>query len=135
VEAVEHLTGHQAGMTVTVKQVARELHIDSPPALRRVRMAIERGYLKNEEARKGRPAQLVLGDPMPENVMILPAADDPQLAAFVMTGATEEIEELPSPEGNLDDVGDDSWPAEFTIAQDPVGSTLEDLRRLFSIAN
>ncbi len=119
VEAVRRLTEVRPGATATVKQVARELGIDSPPALRRVRMAIERGYLKNEETRKGRPAQLVLGDPLPEDVVILPPADDPRLAEFTVTSETSKIGEPPSPEGDLDEVGDDSWPAEYSVARDP----------------
>ncbi len=72
VQAVAELTTAFPGRTATVKQVAQKLGIDSPSALRRVRMAIERGHLKNEETRKGRPAQLVLGDSLPEDVVILP---------------------------------------------------------------
>ncbi len=119
VEVVQELTAGVAGRTVTNKQVAQRLGIDSPPTLRRVRMAIERGFLKNEETRKGRPAQLVLGDPLPEDVVLLPPADDPRLAQFTVTSAPTPIQEAPTPDGDLNDVEDDSWPAEFSVAQDP----------------
>ncbi len=97
VEAVRTLTAGVTGSMVMVKQVAAALGIDSPPALRRVRMAIERGYLKNEETRKGQPAQLVLGDPLPGDVVILPPADDPRLAEFTVTGETLGRVEPPAP--------------------------------------
>lgn len=96
VEAVKRLT-EAPGSLATVKQVAKELGIDSPPALRRVRMAIEKGYLKNEETRKGRPAQLVLGDPLPDDMAILPKMDDPRLADFTVSGETRGMEKAPFP--------------------------------------
>jgi hypothetical protein len=36
---------------------------------------MDRGYIKNLEDRKGRPARLVLGDSLPEDVEILPAPE------------------------------------------------------------
>jgi hypothetical protein len=39
---------------------------------RRLRDATDRGYLVNFETRRGRPARIVLGDPMPEMVKLLP---------------------------------------------------------------
>lgn len=55
--------------------VAASLNLDKSAASRRVKAAIERGYLKNLEDRKGRPARLQLGEPLPANVDILPAPD------------------------------------------------------------
>ena len=46
--------------------------LDKSVTSRRVRDATERGYLVNIEARRGRPARIVLGDPMPEMVKLLP---------------------------------------------------------------
>ncbi len=81
VAAVERLVGNRGGMTATVKQVADELDIDSPAALRRVRMAIARGFLNNEETREHRPYKLTLGDPLPDDRVLLPRADDPRFAS------------------------------------------------------
>jgi hypothetical protein len=39
---------------------------------RRLRDATDRGYLVNLETRRGPPARIVLGDPMPEMVKLLP---------------------------------------------------------------
>jgi len=57
---------------VTVAQVAKKLELDKSAALRRVRSAIEKGHLKNMESKPGRPYRLVMGDPLPEDMQILP---------------------------------------------------------------
>jgi hypothetical protein len=48
------------------------LGIDRSSVSRRVRVAIEQGYLRNLEDREGKPAKLVLGDPLPDDLEILP---------------------------------------------------------------
>src|SRR5215212_1907851 len=75
VEAVERMPRDSGGETVTVAAVARELKLDNSTALRRVRTAIDRGHLKNQEDRKGRPARLVPGDPLPEDIEVLPSVE------------------------------------------------------------
>ncbi|MBI2863135.1 MAG: hypothetical protein HYX94_01045 [Chloroflexi bacterium] len=72
VEAVTELAeGHSGG--VTVQAVALHLKLDKATALRRVRAAIERGYIENAEERRGRPARLFVGDPLPRDLEILPS--------------------------------------------------------------
>ncbi len=79
VEAVKHLTPRLAEVGATVTAVAHALKLDKGAAWRRVRAAIERGYLKNLEDRKGRPARLAVGEPMPKEIELLPPANDPRL--------------------------------------------------------
>jgi hypothetical protein len=57
---------------IKLTALARALGIDKSAALRRVRVAIEDGYLTNLEDRKGRPARITLGDPLPEDRTVLP---------------------------------------------------------------
>jgi len=57
---------------VAVIEIATHLSIHKSSALRRVRVALERGYLVNNELHEGRRAQLVLGDPLPEDKDVLP---------------------------------------------------------------
>jgi hypothetical protein len=57
---------------VSLGELANELGLDKSVASCRLRQATELGYLANRETHKGRPARLVLGDPMPEEVQILP---------------------------------------------------------------
>jgi hypothetical protein len=73
VEKVAELT--MVGGETTVVQVAARLGIDKSSASRRVRAALEHGYLRNLEDRRGRPFRLVLGDPLPAEVTILPTVD------------------------------------------------------------
>jgi hypothetical protein len=48
------------------------LKLDKSAISRRVAGALDGGFLKNLEDRKGRPARLVLGDPLPPNRDVLP---------------------------------------------------------------
>lgn len=85
VDAVSRIlasSGSSGAEETTVMAVAQALKVDKATALRRVRVAIERGYLQNKEERRGRPARLVLGDPLPAEVEILPSAE--ALAARVV---------------------------------------------------
>src|SRR5262249_39365004 len=73
VDAVHYL--HETTLTeVTVVALARYLNTDASSALRRARVAIHAGYLDNHESRRNRPAKLVPGEPLPEDVPILPAS-------------------------------------------------------------
>jgi hypothetical protein len=60
---------------IQVIAIAKALGLDKSAALRRVRVAIEDGYLVNLEERKGRPARITLGDPLPEERPVLPRPD------------------------------------------------------------
>jgi len=66
----------KASSEVTIARLAQELRVDKSTASRRVREAVGRGYLKNLEDRRGRPARLALGDPLPEKLVMLPAPED-----------------------------------------------------------
>jgi hypothetical protein len=57
---------------VNVAAVAKGLKLEKSSALRRVRQAQDRGYLRNEETRRGHPARLSVGDPLPDEVSVLP---------------------------------------------------------------
>jgi hypothetical protein len=64
----ERGTEHEASNT----EVAAALRLDKSAASRRVKAALEAGFLTNREDRKGRPAKIVIGEPMPEEMDILP---------------------------------------------------------------
>ena len=65
-----------AGGETTVVAAASRLGLDKSAAWRRVRVAVDRGYVKNLEEKRGRPARLTLGDPLPEDLAVLPTRDD-----------------------------------------------------------
>jgi hypothetical protein len=72
VEAVGKLVKDSDAEQVTNKALAEELSIEKAAVSKRVRAATNLGYLKNLEDRRGHAARLVLGEPMPEDVEILP---------------------------------------------------------------
>lgn len=76
VKAVEEVSGKpRVGVGVSVTALARQLRIDKAAASRRAQVAIDKGYLRNEETRRGRPAMLVVGEPLPDDVEVLPTVE------------------------------------------------------------
>jgi len=82
VDAVRELTtpGRQSAVPrellgVSFGEIARHLKLDKSTVSRRVAAATKTGYLDDRETRKGRPAQIVLSDPLPEERSILPRPD------------------------------------------------------------
>ncbi len=72
IAAVATLTA--TGGETSLPKVAERLELDKSSASRRVRLATDRGYLRNLEEKRGRPARLVLGDALPEELVVLPEA-------------------------------------------------------------
>jgi hypothetical protein len=73
VGAVADLVAGRDSTTITA--VAERLKLDKSAAWRRTRVAMERGYVRNLEEKRGRPARLVLGDALPEELVVLPEAE------------------------------------------------------------
>jgi hypothetical protein len=65
---------HENG--VSLPTLANRLGLDKSVVSRRWRVARDGGYLVNLEERRGRSARLVLGEPLPEEVAILPPPAD-----------------------------------------------------------
>ncbi len=59
----------------SLRPIAHALGLDKSAAARRIATAVQLGYLRNLEDRKGRPARLILGEPLPESVAILPSSE------------------------------------------------------------
>ncbi len=60
---------------VSQTQLRKVLHLDRAVISRRVAAALDAGFLRNLEDRKGRPAKLVLGDELPADSDVLPTPD------------------------------------------------------------
>lgn len=73
VQAVGDLT--LAGGVTSVTALAHALDLDKSATSRRVRSAIERGYLRNLEDKRGQPSRIVVGDPLPDDVTVLPTVE------------------------------------------------------------
>ena len=65
-----------AGGETTVVAIGDRLRLDKSTAWRRVRVAIDRGFLQNLEERPRRPGKIVLGDPLPDEEPILPTREE-----------------------------------------------------------
>lgn len=87
VEAARRLLADADGKPITRSAIGQELGLDSNATYRRVELALQGGYLRNLEDRPRRPAQLVAGDPLPEDRAVLPdprdlEAHDPTFPSF-----------------------------------------------------
>jgi hypothetical protein len=83
VRAVEEELGAAGAGHVTVSAVARRLNLDTSAALRRVKVAISGGFVRNLEDRARLPARLELGDPLPDEVDLLPPPEGLQVGSRV----------------------------------------------------
>jgi hypothetical protein len=81
----------EEGEPVMITEIAKKLELDKSSAWHRVRIAMERGYVKNLEDRKGRPARLVPGDPLPVDIEILPAPE--RLQGCTVAGVQEGVDQ------------------------------------------
>jgi len=80
VNAIAFLTrdddGRDTGESVSVAKLARHMGLDKSSVSRRVRKAIEGGWLVNQADKPGRPMEIVLGDSLPAEQPALPSPDD-----------------------------------------------------------
>jgi hypothetical protein len=74
-ETVEKVQEHGDVDGVSVVQLAKLLRLDRTATSRRWLAARNRGYLKNLEDRKGKPARIVIGEPLPDEVELLPSRE------------------------------------------------------------
>ena len=72
---VRELVDDDPDVEVSQRQLVTELEIDKGSVSRRVRAALDGGWLVNREEKRGRPHRLVPGDPLPDDLEILPAAE------------------------------------------------------------
>src|SRR5206468_6892661 len=72
VEAVDRLVAGEKNKRVGYAQLVAELKVDRSAVVRRVRKAIVDGFLINDEDRKGKAARIGLGEPLPNDIEILP---------------------------------------------------------------
>jgi hypothetical protein len=78
--------------------IQKLLKLDKSVVSRRVAASVEAGVLRNLENRKGRPARLVLGEPLPKEIELLPKPErlhgcmvaDEDAVAFYHQGPADE---------------------------------------------
>jgi len=76
VNVVERLVDKEDGDWISLAPIAQALKLDKSAASRRVRTAISKGLLKNLEDRRGKPGKYTIGDPMPDDLVVLPPAEE-----------------------------------------------------------
>lgn len=103
VAAVSDCVGAVSGLTTTLAAVAQRLSLDKSATSRRIKQALARGFLKNEETKKGRPARLTLGDPMPKDLEILPSPERLASKCCSVASETEGIDISLPPNGTMED--------------------------------
>jgi len=101
VESVLELVENGSSDGVSIAQLAAKLDLDKSVVSRRATVAREKGYLKNLEDRKGRPARLVIGDPMPDDIQILPSIETLKEKCCSVVVEIEGIGIPPSPSEEL----------------------------------
>ena len=79
--------------------LARILELDRSAVSRRVRKAISQGYLMNDEDRPRKPTKLRLGEPLPEDQVILPTREAVEDALCTSAVGSEP----PQPPTDVDD--------------------------------
>jgi hypothetical protein len=99
VTAVSELEKEASGVGVSYTTLTEKLGLDKSSISRRAKVAIDKGYLKNLEEKKGRPARLVIGDPLPTDVEVLPTVENLSERCSVAP-LKEGIDLSPSPTGN-----------------------------------
>jgi hypothetical protein len=60
---------------VSLAKTANYLKLDKSATSRRITAAVQKGYLRNLEDKKGRPARIVLGDLLPDELEVLPMVE------------------------------------------------------------
>ena len=73
----------------TVAELAEELELDKSAVRRRVKAAVD--YINNLEDKRGKPARLVPGTSLPDDIEVLP--DPAKLAPDVNPGSKASVQE------------------------------------------
>ena len=114
VEAVAALVKENSGEPASVTALAKTLGINKMAASRRARAATASGFLVNAEDRRGRPARLTVGDPLPEGGG-LPSPEE-----LERNGVTP-----PTDGQGLQDVSDNDYPESALDGTDEDGSAAD----------
>jgi hypothetical protein len=100
-ETVQVVAAAQGEEGLSMAKLAALLQIDKSAASRRWTAAKAHGYLKNQETARGKPARIVVADPLPDDVEILPAVEVLR-DRWTVACVAEEVLDPPPPS-----VGDD----------------------------
>ena len=129
VNAVRELS-RDTNKPLSVKEISEKLKLDKSTTLRRVRVAIDQGYLKNLEEKKGRTAKIIIGIDLPEETKILPTVDEIEGCRVASNSEGNNVPPGVNDKNNeihLDELPDDinAWPEELKEAFEERAAVLE----------
>jgi len=104
-ETVQAVASANVEEGLPIRRLAILLQIDKSAASRRWKRAEAGGYLKNLETARGKPARIVLADPLPDDVEVLPRVEE--LGCCTVAGVAEGVADPPPP--SLECGHADSW--------------------------
>ena len=100
---------NDSGEGVSMTNLAKRLKLDKSSVSRRAQDAIARGFLKNIEEKKGLPARLTTGDPLPEDIEVLPAVEKLRVGCCSVAPLHEGIGPSPSPVADAEENEERAW--------------------------
>ena len=71
-ETVAAVAALESADGVTSRDIATKLNLDKSNVSRRLRVAVDGGYIRNLEDKRGKPGRWAIGDPLPVFVGLLP---------------------------------------------------------------
>ena len=104
VRAVEELQSEAGIEGVSMTTLGQKLKLDKSSTSRRAKEAIAKGYLKNLEDKRGRPARLVLGDPLPDDVAVLPTPETLEAKCCTVAPLQQGKKLPPSPDAREEEM-------------------------------
>ena len=108
VEAVRKISASKSNNEVSIRELQNILNLHKSTVTRRVHVAIEFGYLKNNEDRKGKPAKISPGDPLPDDTPVLPPPADLEKYFFeIPPENTATVQHLFSPSSEWQEIPPD----------------------------
>ncbi len=133
VEAVELL--YNSLQPLTINRLAKHLGLDHSAVSRRVRVAIDGGYIVNEETRAKQPAKLSIGDPLPAQESVLPTPDklihvlSPLAQAHMCTCPVDDVStpaQAVSETPETSDFAPEDWQKSFLDDADTIAASVYD---------
>lgn len=91
------LEGNASSDGVSTTTLGQKLNLDKSSTSRRAKEALARGYLKNLEDKRGRAARLVLGDPLPDEIAVLPIKETLETKCCTVAPLKQGTDVPPSP--------------------------------------
>jgi hypothetical protein len=101
-ETVQAVSARAGEEGISITALAHALNLDKASASRRWNSARARGYLKNLETGRGKPARIVLADPLPDDIPILPEPEMLTVTAPPADGTTPTTTEQAAAEPTLE---------------------------------